>query len=90
MVKIVTVFDAKMIPISVSSRVGVYSEEEVVLVVVNFNGTVKVSVFKGTVKWKFIGRDGRIHSFKRSVEEGGAVVIVVSESLLSTPRSTFM
>ena len=84
------VFDAKIIPIGVSSGVGINSEEKIVLVGCNFDSTIKVAVFKGAVEAEFVGLDGGVHSFEGPVEEGGAIVVVVSESLLTNSNATFM
>ena len=84
------VLDAKIIPTGVSSGVGVDPEEKIVLVGCNFDSAIKVAVFEGAVEAEFVGLDGGVHSFEGSVEEGGAIVVVVSESLLTNSNATFM
>ena len=79
-----------MVPTGVSSRVGVDPQEEVVLVRGNFYCTVQVSVFEGAIEAQLVGGDGGVHALEGSVEEGGAVVVVILESLLTTPRATFI
>ena len=67
-----------MIPICVSSRIGVNSEEKVVLVGTYLYHTIQIPILEGTVKCDFRGQESGVHPFEGSVEKRGTIVVIVS------------
>ncbi len=85
-----SIFNTKIVPVSMTSRVRIDPKEKIVFQRVNFDGAIKISVFEDTIKGKFRLGESWVHPFKSPVEKGGAIMVVVSESLLTTLRSTFI
>ena len=72
------------------SRVGIYPQEKVVLQCSYLDSTIKIPILEGAIEYKLIWWKCWIHSLEGSIEERGAVVVIVSKSLLITPNNTFM
>lgn len=73
-----------------TARVGIDPEEEVKLIQTNLHSTVKIGTLKGTIKRDFGRGEGGVHAFECSVKERRAIVIIISQPLLTTFRTTFI
>lgn len=67
------VFDGEVEPLHVPARVGVWAQEEVVLILADLNDQVQVSTLKLTIEDKVARGEVGIHSLKVSTFSGGLV-----------------
>ena len=67
------VLDGEIEPLHVPTRVGVWPQKDVVLILADLNDQIEVSTLKLTIEDKVASGEVRIHSIKISTFSGGLV-----------------